>query len=188
MANPRVADRIRSAIKVAADNLNQTAALVKGDHEGPSPGDLYVFDAGEEVGVEWLVVRSHPDDPELILLAPTDNFPLVGTPDLIVPLEIIGRPMAVRCGETDWFPNTLFNPRLRVGTISGDAVALVKRRLAEFARGRPLTSSATTSDLDPEYEDWIADIAQARVALLARSERVHPKSLHTIPFASNEIQ
>lgn len=186
MAIPPLSDRIRAAIAAAAESLPRSAGPVAADRALPSPGDLYVFDAGDEVGIEWLVVRAHPDDPELILLAPIDDFPLAGTPDLVLPAESVGRPMTVRCGETDWFPKSLFTPRLRVGTISDDVVAMVKRRLADLARGRALTPELPAADFDPEYEDQMAEVAQARVALLARSERVHPTLLHVVPFVTLE--
>lgn len=170
MAIPRLSDRIRTAITAAAESLPRSAGSVAADRALPSPGDLYVFDAGDEVGIEWLVVRSHPDDPDLILLAPIDDCPLTGTPDLVLPAEHVGRPMTVRCGQTDWVPQSLFSPSCRVGTIPDDVVALVKRRLADLARGRALTSEGPAADFDPEYEDWMAEVAQAREALVAWGE------------------
>lgn len=184
MAIPRLSDRIRTAIAAAAESLPRSAGSVAADRALPSPGDLYVFDAGDEVGIEWLVVRTHLDDPDLILLAPIDDCPLTGTPDLVLPADRVGRPMTVRCGQTDWFPKSLFTPRLRVGTISDDVVAMVKRRLADLARGRVLTPEVPAADFDPEYEGQMAEVAQARVALLARSERVTPASLHVVPFVT----
>jgi hypothetical protein len=186
MATSRLSDKLKAAITAAAAQLSQrqerlaksapapgaagsptltpTAALT------PTPGDLYVFDTGQDVAIEWLVVRAHPDDPDLILLAPVDDFPLAGTPDLVLPVERVGRPMTVRCGETDWFPRSLFTPDLRVDSIPDDLLALVRRRLADLARGRALEPQAPTIDLDPEYEDWLAEVAQARSTLLARAE------------------
>lgn len=164
-------DRIRTAITTAAESLSRATQSVAVGH-APSPGDLYVLDAGQEIGIEWLVVRRHPDDPKLILLAPVDDFPLAGTPDLILPDDGAGRSMTVRCGETDWFPETLCIAQLHVGTISGEGLALVARRLADLVHGRRLTSEVPESDFDPEYEDRMAEIARARVALLARPEPV----------------
>ena len=180
MAIPRLSDRIRTAIAAAAESLPRSAGSDAADRALPLPGDLYVFDAGEQVGIEWLVVRAHPDDPDLTLLAPTDGCPLTGTPDLVLPAEGVWRPMTVRCGQTDWCPKSLFTPRLRVGTISDEVVALVKRRLDDLARGRALTPEVPAADFDPEYEDQMAEVAEARVALLARSEQVPPGSLHVV--------
>lgn len=180
MVNSPISDRIRTAfmkraitiaaaeIAAAAESLTRSAGSIAADRALPSPGDFYVFDTGDEVGIEWLVVRAHPDDPDLILLAPIDDFPLAGTPDLVLPVE---RPMTVRCGQTDWFPKSLFTQRLRVGTIPDDVIALVKRRLADLARGRAITPTDPSVDFDPEYEDHMDNVEKARLTLLGRAER-----------------
>ncbi len=160
MATPGAADRIRSAIAEAARKLAEQAGPSIG-HDTPVPGDLYVFEAGEYVGLEWLVVRFHPDDSSMLLLAPVDDFPLAGTPDLILPSDSVGRPLTVRCGETDWFPASLCESRLRVGAIPEKILGLVRQRLADFARGRSLGAGDPSIDLDPEYEEWIGEVAQA---------------------------
>ncbi len=175
MATSGSADRIRMAIADAAEQLARPPVQAVG-RDTPTPGDLYVFDAGEDVGLEWLVVRLHPDDPDLLLLAPADDFPLVGTPDVALPHELIGRPLSVRCGETDWFPASLCTPRLRVGAVPEHALGLVCQRLADLARGRAIPSGDASIDFDPEYEEWIGDVARARVSLLARAEAPHTEA------------
>src|SRR5437763_1599639 len=44
----------------------------------PAPGDLYLFRLDTEIEPEWLIVRAHPDDPQLLLVVPVDDFPLAG--------------------------------------------------------------------------------------------------------------
>ena len=167
MATPGPAERIRTAIADAATRLAQQP--VQTDSRGtPTPGDLYVFDVGEDIGLEWLVVRFHPDDHGLILLAPADDFPFAGTPDLTIPRELVNRLLTVRCGETDWFPASFCTPRLRVGTVPEPALSLVRQRLADLARGRAIPTADRSIELDPEYEEWIDDVSKARVALLAQ--------------------
>ena len=95
-----------------------------------------------------------------------------------------GAPMTVRCGQTDWFPKTLFMPRLRVGNLPVDLLALVRQRLADLARGRSLSPEVPAAYFDPEYEDQMAEVARARVALLSRSEQVSPATLNVISLAS----
>src|SRR5262245_36397502 len=94
MATAGSVDRIRIAIADAAEKLARQLLDVVG-RDTPAPGDLYVFDAGEDVGLEWLVVRFHPDDPGLLLLVPADDFPLIGTPDVTLPRELVDRPLSV---------------------------------------------------------------------------------------------
>jgi hypothetical protein len=183
MTTPGPADRIRVAIAEAAEKMARQPVQLTG-RDTPSPGDLYVFDAGEDVGLEWLVVRFHPDDSGLLLLAPMDDFPLVGTPDLALPRELVGRPLTVRCGETDWFPASLCAPRLRAGAVPEPALVLVRQRLADLARGRPITTEDESIDFDAEYEEWIGEVARARAALLARAAVPDAKSLDVVPLAS----
>jgi hypothetical protein len=50
------------------------------------------------------------------------------------------------------------------------ALRLVCQRLADLSRGRAIPSEDAAIDFDPEYEEWIGDVARARVSLLARAE------------------
>ncbi len=177
------ADRIRVAIAEAAEKMTRQPVQPAG-RDAPAPGDLYVFDAGDDVGLEWLVVRFHPDDPSLLLLAPMDDFPLVGTPDLALPREIVGRLLTVRCGETDWFPASLCSPRLRAGAVPEPALVLVRQRLADLARGRPIATEDESCDFDAEYEEWVGEVARARASLFARAAGPDTKSLDVVPLAS----
>jgi len=129
------------------------------------PGDLYVFDTDTNIAIEWLVTREHPDNPDWILLVPVDDFFLHGAPDLVL-TERVGRPMIARVGQADWFPKSI-TKSLRVGTIPDDAITLVKRRLADLARGRKITP--TSADFDPEYEDHMHMVEKARLTLLGRA-------------------
>jgi hypothetical protein len=140
----------------------------------PNNGQLYIFDTGD-IGSEWLVVRSHPDDPSIFLLVPVDDFSLVGTPDLVLPQEIVGRPLVVRCGESDWFPAKICESHLLVGTVPEEMLKLVRQQLADLSRlGTVPTCQRLTNridtDLDPEYEEWITEVARARNQLLAKAE------------------
>src|SRR4051794_948888 len=116
MTTPTPAERIRAALADASDSLRQQS-LPEPGATAPTPGELFVFDTREEFALEWLLVRFHPDDPRFALLAPADDFPLVGTPDLALPRELVARPLIVRCGETDWFPVALCSASQRVGMV-----------------------------------------------------------------------
>ncbi|WP_020473482.1 hypothetical protein [Zavarzinella formosa] len=162
-------DRIRNAIKQTVERLaKQSPPTVNSDV--PAVGDLYVFDAGDDVALEWLVVRFHPDDSSLLLLAPADDFPLAGPPDIVLPETLVGRRLTIRCGETDWFPADFCESRLRVGAVPEQAISSVRQRLADLVRGRPVEPADRSADFDPEYEEWIGDVSRARSGLLVRSE------------------
>ena len=36
--------------------------------------------------------------------------------------------------------------------------------MADFARGRAIATENPSIDSDPEYEEWIAEVARARIA------------------------
>lgn len=131
-----------------------------------APGDLYVFDTDTDIAIEWLVTREHPDNPDWILLVPVDDVFLYEAEDLVLP-ESVGRPMIVRVGQADWFPKSMLDQRLRVGTLPDDIIRQVRQQFAYLARGSEI--SPTDPSVDPEYEDHIADVEKARLTLLGRA-------------------
>lgn len=119
-----------------------------------TPGDLFVFPTKrDDVGLEWLLVRFHPDDPDLVLLAPVDTTPWIGTPDLALSV-----PWVARCGECGWFPASICTEPVR--QVSASELSSVRRRLADLARGT--LPPEQPGDFDPEYEEWIGLVAEAR--------------------------
>src|SRR5690242_17415698 len=91
---------LRDAIAEASDSLRTVSPDVTSSDARGVAGHLYVFHV--EVALEWLMVREHPDDEMLALLVPCDDFPLVGSCDVRVPLDLIDRPLIARCGEAIW--------------------------------------------------------------------------------------
>lgn len=175
-------DRIREAARAAAQRLAKSG-VAEGTEREAAPGDLFVFGGEGELALEWLVVRFHPDDSTLLLLAPVDDFPLVGTPDLVLDAADFGRTLTVRVGETDWVPARCCVARLRVGTLSEHALGLVRGRLADLARCRMLASSDPSVDFDPEYESWLEAVRHARQSIVARAERLNSRSGEVIPLS-----
>lgn len=150
-------DRIRRLIRETVARIPEEQ-IPDPDRKTPLPGDLYTFDTGDDgVGIEWLVVQHRPDD-GIVLLAPVDDFPLLGTPDV----NVVG-PMVqhVRCGETDWFPDTICDVRFRCTPLSEQGLKDVQQMLADMVRGRSLPSRESV-DCDPEYEEWLAEVRRAR--------------------------
>ena len=161
MATPGPADRIRNAVADAAAKLTkQAGAAIRRDT--PEPGDLMSSMPGR--GSAWsgwscAVIQTNPG----CCFSLPYNFPLAGTPNLVLSPEIVGRPLTVRCGQTDWFPANLCASRLRVGAVPEQALLSVRQRMADFARGRAIATENPSIDSDPEYEEWIAEVARARI-------------------------
>ena len=184
MATTDRMDRVRRAMTEAAESLAREPALGDDQSRPPTPGDLYVFDSAEDAALEWLVVREHPHDRDLLLVAPADDFPLAGTPDVMLPHELVGRPLTARCGEALWLPRGWCAPRLRVGTLPQEALSLVRRRLADLSRGRASgNDDQRQSDLDPEYEYWIGLVEQSRELLQRRVDQALVNLGEMVPFA-----
>jgi hypothetical protein len=166
-------ERLQRAINDASRRLESQPHHGQNLAPSPVPGCLYVFNTGPAAAIEWLVVREHPDDPGLVLLAPADDFPLVGRSDVPLKPEFLERPLTVRCGESAWVPATACPEHLQVGTVPSEAVTLVRRKLAALARGSvPDEPGALRIDLDPEYATWLEQVALARQAIEQRAEAV----------------
>jgi hypothetical protein len=125
--------------------------------------------------IDWLVVRPHPDDSSLVLLAPADDFPFAGRSDVPLKPEFTDRPLTVRCGETIWISASVCREHLQVGTVPHEAVSEVRQKLAALARGQIAdVPGAARVDADPEYLAWLGQVAIARESL---ERRVEPASV-----------
>src|ERR1700736_3402209 len=98
MTTPAREERLRRAIAEAAARLARSEGRLSGRTGPPAPGDLYVFPLEGDAAPEWLVVREHPADRDVLFLVPADGFPLAGTPDVELAEESGGRPLTARCG------------------------------------------------------------------------------------------
>ncbi len=135
----------------------------------PALGDLYLFRLDTEIEPKWLILRAHPDDPYLLLAVPVDDFPLAGPPDEVLPPGAEGRPQVARCGQALWLPAGHLLPPLRSGTVPEEAVRLVRRKIAELARGQVVATAAQElADHEPSYERWLSGVEQARRRLQDR--------------------
>jgi hypothetical protein len=171
MATQNRTERVRRAVEDAARRLEQQTRRPPDRPSGPAPGDLYVFATGVDAMVEWLVVRPHPDDPALLLLAPADDFPMAGRADVPLEPEFADRPLTVRCGEAVWVPASACREHLRVGAVPDDGVALVRRKLAALARGElPEQAGGSRCEEDPEYAAWLGLIARSREVIEQRAD------------------
>ncbi len=174
MASQDGKERLRRAVTDACRRLERPSQDQPFSSTGPVPGELYVFGTPVEAMIEWLVVRSHPDDCSLVLLAPADDFPFAGRSDVVLKPEFIDRPLTVRCGETIWVPASGCQEHLRVGAVPNEAVGEVRRKLAALARGQIADESdAARVDADPEYLAWLRHVSIARESL---ERRVEPAS------------
>ena len=69
-----------------------------------------------------------------------------------------------------------------MGRISESGLSIVRQHLADLVRGQVRESPSV--DLDPEYEEWIEQVAMARANLVARSEAATLDTASVIPLSS----
>jgi hypothetical protein len=134
-----------------------------------------VFPVSESAALEWLVLRAHPDDPDLLLVLPCDDFPFAGTADVLLPADPAEHRLTARCGQGLWIPAALLDARRRIGSRPGDGLRPVRRKLADLARGRITgTEEQHAADADPEYEDWMGVVEGARERLRCLADHARP--------------
>jgi len=176
-------EKVRRAIEAAADGIARDGQRRASLPVAPAPGHLYLLRGTGEVAAEWLVVRQHPDDRTLLLLAPADDFPLAGRADVRLQPEFVHQPLTVRCGEASWFPESACEVRLRTGVLPDEAVAAVRQTLAALARGEvPGGVETHRVEADPEYLNWLNALAIAREAAVDRLAEGASARHHTFPY------
>ncbi len=163
--------RLEDARRIALLNLalqKQAEELdpLPPDDQLPSPGEVFIFKIykNDSLGLEWLVVREHVDDPTMVFVVPlSDENPMVGSPDIILePLKPpFGGGEIARCGEGMYIPkDVLCKHAIRIGRAPVDAVRMT---LAQMARGKLFsTSEQRSADCDPEYESYMDEIRSER--------------------------
>lgn len=134
-------------------------------------GDLFVFDTKDDLCLEWLLIRHHPDTSDLILLAPVDDFFMAGSHDVVI--SDIERLMIVRCAEVDWFHRSIFSKikNAYCGRLLPEQLSLVRSRITRNFKfsDRP-TEEEIAVDCDPNYEFYMEEIATTRSRLLHEIE------------------
>ena len=153
---------------VASKNKKLEEALSQHKAE-PERGDVYLFkleNVPEDVGVFWVVINRHPDDPELIFAVPADTNTLIGSFDVPIPESALFGPLSLRLGRGLWLMETIFEPSQRVGmieTLFMDRAQFIMSRIARCEWVSSEIQQAT--DANPDYEEWIEMLDQAYVAM-----------------------
>jgi hypothetical protein len=152
-----VNDKLRRAIDSAKAALATTEAELKALSADTTPadvGDRYVVpDSLSTIGIEWLVVRIHPDDATTVLVVPVDTSPYVGVCDLVEGID------CARCGCAFWVVRSELRPEWRVGR-SVFLAERCKRVLHLLATGRKIDATAdqNATEADPNYQELIEEV------------------------------
>lgn len=166
MATHEWSERLQRAIAEAGEHLARAALVASGRTGPPAPGDLYVLPLEEEAALEWLVLGPDPDAADRYVVVPVDDSPLVGTLDVKIADDLAHRPLVARCGQELAVPGENLRPDRRVDCLPEEALRPIRQKMAELTQGRVTASDEQRqTDLDPDYEDWLRLIQQARERL-----------------------
>jgi len=153
---------LKAEISAAVEKMERNDERMANAPEGPSTGDLYVFSATAELGIQWAIVRPHVDDAELWFMVPFDMDPFVGTWDINVPEFSDAGAGVLRCGRGIWIHTDDMRLGTRSGFLEADYVDEVKQRLAAMVHGEIVPGTHNPEvDEDPEYQEWIGEVTAA---------------------------
>lgn len=170
--SPLRIEKLRRAIQTAAAELRHAEWRLAQRTGPPAPGDVYAFAHASEAALEWLVVLSHPSEPDQLFVIPADEFPLAGTPDLALPRELTARPLMLRCGQGMWVSTARLAGERRVGILPDVALRLARATVADLAMGRLCgNDEQRAADLDTEYQHWLQTVEQIRERLQEAIDR-----------------
>ena len=128
----------------------------------PAAGDIYVFSATAEIGVEWVIVLQHLDDTALWFMVPFDQNPMAGTWDVPVAESSEAGPGTLRCGRGIWIHVDDIGAGSRSGFLEQWYVDKARSRLAELVNpDHGPVKTRPEVDFDPDYQEWMDEVTAA---------------------------
>jgi hypothetical protein len=119
-------------------------------------GNIYVL-ADDKIGLEYIVVKYHPDDSDSVFVVPMDTVPMVGVGD--VPLENVNTSYVSRCGRGTWAAKTYFAYEATVGVMSEHNLSKLRQKLHELATGKyEVTDGQRKIEDDFEYIQYMEEV------------------------------
>lgn len=144
----------------------------------PRAGEVFTFPETAEPFAAWAVVEDESDGGEGLLLVAADLEPLAGSADVEAAAEddgacawtLRGR-FALRLSASELESAT------RVAFLAPDVVERLRDKRARIAAGQPVGSALEReTDGEPEYQDRVEELVQARAALALRRRPEHRES------------
>ncbi len=127
------------------------------DHpSSPQPGDIFLFEEVDVMGLQWVVLDT--DDIDLILAVPADDNPMVGGFDLQIPDEALCSPLNLRCKYNIMIPKDKFNLELRVGVVEPEYCVQALDIISNL-------SDKLKNEIDDDvyYQEWMEEIGKVRI-------------------------
>ena len=154
----------------------------------PQLGDIFLFDNPKTMGLQWAIVDSHIKDNNWWLTVPADDYPLIGSTDIAISKKALCSPLTLRFGQNQglWIHKRDFDINSRVGVLEEwdqeRAFDKVEQIRADKIKNSALQAE---TDIDPEYEEWMATVNQGQQALMQEDSSVLavPKSPILMPLS-----
>ncbi len=172
----------RARSKGALEKWKASQAKIKERDVLPAAGDIYIFSATAEIGVEWVIVLQHIDDVALWFMVPFDQNPMAGTWDVPVAESSEAGPGTLRCSRGIWIHVDDIGIGSRSGFLELRYVERAKAKLAAIVDPNSDHVKARHEvDFDPDYEEWINEISAAAERLEAQL-RAEPEVISVADF------
>ncbi len=154
----------------------------------PQLGDIFIFDNPKTMGLQWVIVDSHVKEKNWWLTVPADDYPLVGSTDIAISKKSLCSPLTLRFGENQglWIHKRDFDINSRVGFLEEWDQERAFEKVEQIRAGKiKNTASQAETDIDPEYEEWMAIVTQGQQALMQEESSVLalPRSPISLPLS-----
>ncbi len=137
----------------------------------PQAGDIFLFDNPETIGLQWVLLFSHPEDKQLWLAVPADDNPMGGPTDIAISEKALCGPLTLRCGQSVWKRETDFDMTLRVGILENWHRYRATDKLKQIFEGKiQSTAWQRETEADPDYEEWMGQVSYEREALMKQQD------------------
>jgi len=160
-------ERLRQLAGEMEKKLEKVANRLSQLPETPQAGDIFMFDNPETIGLQWVLLFSHPEDKNLWLTVPADDNPMTGSTDIAISEKALCGPFTLRCGQGIWKRKTDFEINSRVGVLENWHRHRATDKVKQVFEGQiQSTAWQMETEADPEYEEWMEQVSQERKALM----------------------
>jgi len=179
-------DDLRARAQGALEKWKAAQAKIAKRDNLPAAGDIYVFSATAEIGVEWVMVLQHVDDAALWFMVPFDQSPMVGTWDVPVSESSDTGPGTIRCGCGIWIHVDDLAIGSRSGFLESWYIEKAKSQLAAMVttEGDEQYVRPDVDDDDPDYQEWLDEVTAAAERLESQLREV-PEVISVAAFDTN---
>jgi hypothetical protein len=155
----QLAAKIEAKENLLADKLRQLP-------KSPQEGDIFIFEQGDKLGLEWVVLFPHHKNEQLLLTVPADDNPMAGSTDITISEDALCGPLTLRCSQGMWIHKTDFDMESRVGILENWHWQRALNKTKQiFENNLQSTAWQREKDADPEYKEWMTLVSQDHEAL-----------------------